>query len=176
MFIAALFIIARTWKQPRCSLTEEWINKLWYIYAMEYYSAIKKDTLESVLMRRMNLAPILQSEVSRKEKYKYRLLMHIYRIQKDGTDKFISRGAMEKKRQRTDLWTWGGGRERMGCMKRVTWKLKLPYVKQIANGNLLYYSGNSNRGSVSIQKGKMGRKMEGRFVREGTFGVPMADF
>ena len=80
MFIAALFIIARTWKQPRCSLTEEWINKLWYIYAMEYYSAIKKDTLESVLMRRMNLAPILQSEVSRKEKYKYRLLMHIYRI------------------------------------------------------------------------------------------------
>ena len=80
MFIAALFIIARTWKKPRCSLTEEWIKKLWYIYAMEYYSAIKKDTLESVLMRRMNLAPILQCEVSRKEKYKYRLLMHIYRI------------------------------------------------------------------------------------------------
>ena len=80
MFIAALFIIARTWKQPRCSLTEEWIKKLWYIYAMEYYSAIKKDTLESVLMRWMNLVPILQSEVSQKEKYKYHILMHIYRI------------------------------------------------------------------------------------------------
>ena len=80
MFIAALFTIARTWKQPRCSLTEEWIKKLWYIYAMEYSSAIKKDTLESVLMRWMNLVPILQSEVSQKEKYKYHILTHIHRI------------------------------------------------------------------------------------------------
>ena len=51
VFIAALFIIARTWKQPRCPLADEWIRKLWYIYTMEYYSAIKKNTFESVLMR-----------------------------------------------------------------------------------------------------------------------------
>ena len=68
MFIAALFIIARTWKQPRCSSADEWIRKLWYIYTMEYYSAIKKNTFESVLMRWMKLEPIIQSKVSQKEK------------------------------------------------------------------------------------------------------------
>ena len=57
MFIAALFIIARTWKQPRCPSADEWIRKLWYIYTMEYYSAIKKNTFESVLMRWMKLEP-----------------------------------------------------------------------------------------------------------------------
>jgi len=63
VFIAALFTIARTWKQPRCPPTEEWIKKMWYIYTMEYYSDIKRKTSESVLMR-MNLEPIIQSEVS----------------------------------------------------------------------------------------------------------------
>ena len=79
LFIAALFTIARTWKQPRCPSTDEWI-KLWYIYTMEYYSAIKVNTFESVLMRWMNLQPIIWSEVSQKEKDKYRILMHIYGI------------------------------------------------------------------------------------------------
>ena len=67
MFIAAVFIIARTWKQPRCPLADEWIRKLWDIYTMEYYSAIKKNTVESVLMRWMKLEPIIQSEVSQKK-------------------------------------------------------------------------------------------------------------
>ena len=71
MFIAALFIIARTWKQPRCPSADEWIRKLWYIYTMEYYSAIKKNTFESVLMRWMKLEPIIQSEVSQKGKHQY---------------------------------------------------------------------------------------------------------
>ena len=66
MFIAALFIIARTWKQPRCPSADEWIRKLWYIYAVEYYSAIKKNTFESVLMWWMKLEPIIQSEESQK--------------------------------------------------------------------------------------------------------------
>ena len=66
MFIAALFTIARTWKQPKCLAADEWIRKLWYIYTMEYYSAIKKNAFESVLMRWMKLEPIIQSEVSRK--------------------------------------------------------------------------------------------------------------
>ena len=67
MFIAALFTIARTWKQPRRPLADEWIRKLWYIYTMEYYSAVKKITFESVLTRWMKLEPIIQSEVSQKE-------------------------------------------------------------------------------------------------------------
>ena len=64
VFISALFTIARTWKQPRCPSTDEWIKKLWYIYTMEYHSAIKRKIFESVLMRLMNLEPIIQSEVS----------------------------------------------------------------------------------------------------------------
>ena len=77
---AALFIIARTWKQPRCPSADEWIRKLWYIYMMEYYSAIKKNAFESVLMRWMKLEPIIQSEVSQKEKHRYSILTHIYGI------------------------------------------------------------------------------------------------
>ena len=67
-FNAALYTIARTWKQPRCLLTDEWIKKLWYTYTMEHYSAIKRNAFRSVLMRWMNLEPIIQSEVSQKEK------------------------------------------------------------------------------------------------------------
>ena len=67
VLITALFIIARTWKQPRCPSADEWIRKLWYIYTMEYYSAIKKNAFGSVLMRWMKLEPITQSEVSQKE-------------------------------------------------------------------------------------------------------------
>ena len=76
-FIEALFTIARTWKQPKCTLTDEWIKKLWYIYTMEYYSAIKRNIFESVLMKLMSLETIIQSEVSQKEKDKYHILMHM---------------------------------------------------------------------------------------------------
>ena len=71
MFIAAVFTIARTWKQPRCLSADKWIGKLWYIHTMEYYLAKNKNTFESVLMRWMNLEPIIQSEVSQKENDKY---------------------------------------------------------------------------------------------------------
>ena len=80
MFITALFTIARTWKQPRCSLADEWKRKLWYIYTMEDYSVIKKNAFESVLMRWMKLEPIIQSEVSQKEKHQHSLSMHIHGI------------------------------------------------------------------------------------------------
>ena len=80
MIIAALFTIARMWKQPRRPSTDEWIKKLWYIYTIEYYSVIKRNAFESVLMKWMNLEPIIQSEVSQKEKYKYNKLTHIYGI------------------------------------------------------------------------------------------------
>ena len=78
MFITALLTIARTWKQPRCLSADKWIRKLWYIYTMEYYSAIKKNSFELVLMRWMKLEPIIQSEVSQKEKHQYSILTHIY--------------------------------------------------------------------------------------------------
>ena len=73
VFIAALFTIARTWKQLRCSLTDEWIKTLWYRYTMECYLAIKRIALDSVLMSWMNLEPIIQSKVSQKENDKYRI-------------------------------------------------------------------------------------------------------
>ena len=77
LFIAAQFTIARTWKQATCPPADEWINKLWYIYTMEYYSAIKRNAFGSFLMRWMNLEPIIQSEESQKEKDKYCILRHI---------------------------------------------------------------------------------------------------
>jgi len=80
MFIAALFIIARTWKQPRCPSADKWIRKLWYIYTMEYYSAFKKNTFESVLTKWMKLEPIIQNEASQKEKHQYSKITHIYGI------------------------------------------------------------------------------------------------
>ena len=92
----ALFTIARNWKQSRCPLADEWIRKLWciYIHTMEYYSAIKKNAFESVVMRWMKLEPIIQSEVSQKEKHQYSILTCIY--------------ARQQKRHRckkTDFWT-----------------------------------------------------------------------
>ena len=88
LFTASLFTIARIWKQPRCPSTDECIKKLWYIYTVEYYSAIKRNAFESVLMRWMNLEPIIQSEVSQKGKDKYCIL--------NGTEEFIYRATMEK--------------------------------------------------------------------------------
>ena len=76
----ALFIIAGTGKQPRCPLTDEWIKKLWYIYIMGYYSATKRNSFKSVLMKWMNREPIFQSGVNQKEKDKYCILTHIYGI------------------------------------------------------------------------------------------------
>ena len=81
---------------PRCLSTDEWIKKLWYIYTRNYCSAIKRNAFESVLMRRMNIEPIIQSEVSQKQKDRYRILMHIYGIEKNGTEVFIYRETMKK--------------------------------------------------------------------------------
>ena len=73
-FIAALFTIAKTWKQPKCSLTDEWIKKMWYIYTMEYYSAIERNEIESFVESWMGLETVIQREVSQKEKNKYCIL------------------------------------------------------------------------------------------------------
>ena len=117
LFIAALFTIARTWKQPRCSLTNEWIKMLWYIYTMEYYSAIKRNTFESVLMRWMNLEPIMQSEVSQKDKY--RILTHTQNLEECYWRTYFqgSNGEIDIENRLVDM---GRGEERVRCMERVT--------------------------------------------------------
>ena len=77
MCIAALFTIARSWKQPKCPSADEWIKKMWYMYTVEYYSTIKRNEIGSFVETWMNLETVIQSEVSEKEKNKYHRLMHI---------------------------------------------------------------------------------------------------
>ena len=127
VFIAARFTIARTWKQPGCLSTDEWIKNMWYMYIMEYYSAIKRDTFESVEVRWMNLEPMIQSEVYHKEKIKYCILMQAYGIQKNGANEPICRAGIETQTQRMDLWTQQG-KESVGWVKGVALKYLHYYV------------------------------------------------
>ena len=80
MFIGALFTIVRSWMQPNCPSTDKWIKKMWYIYTMEHYSAIKRNKMGSFVETWMDLETVIQSEVSQKEKNKYHILTHICRI------------------------------------------------------------------------------------------------
>ena len=137
MFTAALFTKARTQKQPKYPSTDEWIKKMWYIYTMEYYSAIKRNEIGSFVEMWMYLQSVIQSEVSQKEKNKYHILMHICGIQNNGTDEPMSRAGKETQTQRTDMWTrQGEGEGAMNCKIRNN-IYALPCVKQIASGNLL---------------------------------------
>ena len=104
MFIAALFTIARWWKQPKCPSTDEWIKKLWYIYTMEYYSAIKRNEIESFVETWMDLETVIQSEASQKEKNKYHILTHVR-----GTRKMVQMNqfAGQKLRHRCREQTYG---------------------------------------------------------------------
>ena len=122
MFITALFIIAKTWKQPRCPSADEWIRKLWYIYTMEYYSAIKKNTFESVLMRWMKLMVNIQSEVSQKEKYQYRILTHIWRRQWQPTPVLLP-GKAHGRRSLVVFSPWG--REESDTTERLPFHFSL---------------------------------------------------
>ena len=99
VFIAALFTIARAWKQPKCPSTGEWIKKMWHIYTMEYYSAIKRNEMELFVVRWMDLESVIQSEVSHREKNKYRMLTHTYGILKK------NKNGSEEPRGRTGIKT-----------------------------------------------------------------------
>ena len=102
IFTAALFTVARTWKQSRCPSAGEWIKNLQCIYTMEYYSTIKRNKFQSVVVRWMNPDPIIQSEVSQKEKNKYHVL-HVYMgSRKNSTDEPIYKEEMETQMQRMD--------------------------------------------------------------------------
>ena len=138
MFIVALFTVARTWKQSRCPSTGEWIKKLWYIYTMDYHSDIKRNTFESVLMRWMNLEPIIQKEVSQRENDKHHILKQYTESRKMALKNLFLQGIQKNlllkgNNVETDientLLDMGRGEERVRCMERVTWKLTLPYVK-----------------------------------------------
>ena len=129
MFTAALFTIIRTWKQPRCPLTGEWIKKLWYIYTMVYYSAIKRNTFESVLMRWVNLEPITQSEESQKEKI-LNINVYIWNLERQYWWTYFQGNNGDTDIEKRLMDTGGEGRkEKVGCMERVTWKHTLPYIK-----------------------------------------------
>ena len=120
LFITAPFTIASTQKQPRCPSADEWI-RLWYIYMMEYYSAIKKNAFEYVLMKWMKLQPIIQKEVNQKEKHKYSILMHIYGIYKDGNNDPICQTAKETQMYRRDFGTlWE--KVKVGWFERIALK------------------------------------------------------
>ena len=147
---------------------DRWIKKLRYIYTMECYSAIKRNTLESVLMRWMNLEPIIQSEVGQKNKYKYHILMHLHRIQEYGTEEFIYRAAMEKQTQRIDLWTWGRGEE--GEMQgKSNMQTYITICKRDSQLEFAVWLRKLEWGSVSTQRSGMGREMGRMFKREGIY-------
>ena len=161
----------RTWKQPRYPLTDEWIKKSWYIYTTEYYSAIKRNTFESVLLSWVNLEPIIQSEVSQKGKGKYHILTHIYRIWKMILKNLFVR---QQWRSRHREQTYGHGRrgiegEMYGesnietyiaiCKIDSQWKFSvcLRELKEVLCVNLERWGGG------------MGREMGGKFKREGAY-------
>ena len=161
MFIAVPFTTVKTWKQPICSSTEYWIKKLWYIHTMKYYSAIKRNAFESVLMRWTNPETIIQSEVSHKEKDKYHTRTHVYGIWRDGTDEFIFRAAMEKQ-----TYGHGEGEEREGrCMERVTWKLDSTICKIREPVRICCMSQGTQTGARWQAEGWDGER-DGREVRE----------
>ena len=134
---------SRSWKQPKCPSKDEWIKKLWYIYTMEYYSAIKRTKIGLFVETWMDLEYLIQSEVSQKEKNKYRTLMHVCGIQKNGTDELVFRAEIETQMQRTNVWTPKGERGSGKNQETGIDIYTLICIKQITNENLLYSTGNS---------------------------------
>ena len=104
----SIFTKAGTWKQPKCPLTDEWIKKLWYIYTIDCDSAMEMNASESVLIRQMNLEPIVQSEVRKRN----RMLMHIYGIQKNSKETYLQRrnGDTDIENRLVDIVGEGEGR------------------------------------------------------------------
>ena len=107
LFIAVLFTIGGTWKQPKHPLTDEWIKKMWYIYMMEYYSAIKRNKTGSFAVTWWKLESVIQSKVSRKEKNKYHILIHICGMEKSYRDEPNVKAGIKTQRKRMDIWTQG---------------------------------------------------------------------
>ena len=154
MFTDAVFIIARTWKQPRCPLTDEWIKKLCYIDNGLLLSHKKQriwDSPNKVDEPTAYYKSEREKQLSHTNTYIWNLERQYWRT--------YWQVAMETQKLRRDLWTQfsGGKKARVGGMETVTWKHTLSYVKQTANRNLLYDSGNANWGSRRTQRKQGGR-------------------
>ena len=145
MFTTALFTIARSWKLPKCPSTDKWIKKMWYIYTMEYSSAIKRNEIGSFVETWMDLETVIQSEVSQKEKNRYRILTCICGIQENSTDEPTCKAEIETQMQRTNIWTPRG--EKQGG---INWEIGIDIytllcIKQICNENVLHHTGGKKR-------------------------------
>ena len=149
MFTAALLTIARTWKQSRCPLTGEWIKKLWYIYTMECYSAIKLNTSELILKRWMDLEPIIQSEVHQKEK-KQISYINIYRENLERWYWWTYSQSSSEDADREQIYGqgWGKGGRGWDEWREQHGSIYTNIRNQTAKGNLPYDSGHSNWGST----------------------------
>ena len=95
MFTVALFTIAKTWKQPKCPSTEEWIKMVWYIYTMDYYSAMKRNEIMPFSETWIDLETVIGSEVSQKEESKHYIILLLCGILKNGTDDLICKAEIE---------------------------------------------------------------------------------
>ena len=149
MFIAALFTIVKTWKEPKCPLTDEWINKMWYIYTMEYYSAIKKNEIMPFAATWMDLEVIVLSEVrdyhtkwSQKERQTTYDITYTWNLKYD-TNEPIYETEADSQTQRTDLWLPRGSRGEGG----MDWEFGISrckplYIERINDKVLLYRAGN----------------------------------
>ena len=134
MFIAALLTIARMWGKPRCPSAEEWIRKLWYIYTMEYHSVVKRNTFESVLMRWMNLEPIIQNDKSEKERQIQCINAYIWNLERQYQWSYIKGSKGDRYNKQTfglsgRRWGWDDLRE------TCTETCSLPYVKQMTSAS-----------------------------------------
>ena len=142
MFIAALFTTARSWKQPKCPSTDEQIKKMWYIYTMEYFLAIKRNETGSFVETWMDVETVIWSEVTEKEENKYRILAHLCGTQKNGTDEPVCRAEIETQMQRTNVWA-PRGESSGGGGGGMNWEIGIDIytlicIKWITNKNLLY--------------------------------------
>ena len=163
MFLATLFAKARIWKQPKCSSTDE-LLKILYIYVMEYYSTIKRNAFESVLMRWMNREPVIQCEVGQKEKDKYHILTHIY-----GTYKMVlvnlSAGQQWRCKHRGETCGHKRGRSGWDGLREYHWNTHITIDGQ---WKCVIRCGSSNPTFCdNLEGGGMGWEVEGRFKREG---------
>ena len=122
MFIAAIFIITKTWKQPRCPSTDIWI-KMCYIYTIECYSAVKMNTFEWIQMRWMSQEPIIQSEVSQKEKDKYCTSTHIYMESRKTVLMNLFAGKQLKGRHREQTFVHNEGERRWDDLREWHWNI-----------------------------------------------------
>ena len=173
-FTTALLTITRTWKQPRCPSADEWIRKLWYIYTMEYYSAVKKNEFESVVMRRMKLEPIIEWSKSERETPIQYMNAYIWNLERQSWWSYMQ----DSKR---DIDVKNGLLDYMGEGKGGTiWENSvetciLLYIKQITSASLVHEAGSSKLVFWDNPEGWDGEGGRREFQDGADTCAPMAD-